>query len=56
MTRAEKREIKRKLNREITDFLQIQNHYFSDLIADIKKVMDGRNQSYRTIPLTKMSV
>lgn len=48
MTRAEKREIKRKLNREIADFLKIQNHYFPDLIADIKKVMDGRNQSYIT--------
>lgn len=48
MTRAEKREIKRKLNREIADFLKIQNHYFPDLIADIKKVLDGRNQSYIT--------
>lgn len=48
MTRAEKREIKRKLNREIAEFLKIQNHYFPDLIADIKKVMDGRNQSYIT--------
>lgn len=48
MTRAEKREIKRKLNREIADFLKIQNHYFPDLIADIKKVMDGRNQNYIT--------
>jgi hypothetical protein len=48
MTRAEKREIKRKLNREIVEFLKIQNHYFPDLIRDIKKVMDGRNQSYIT--------
>jgi hypothetical protein len=48
MTRAEKREIKRKLKREIADFLKIQNHYFPELIADIKKVMDGRNQSYIT--------
>lgn len=48
MTRAEKREIKRKLNREISEFLKIQNHYFPDLITDIKKVMDGRNQSYIT--------
>lgn len=48
MTRAEKREIKRKLNREIADFLKIQNHYFPELIADIKKVMDNRNQSYIT--------
>jgi hypothetical protein len=48
MTRAEKREIKRKLSKEIVDFLKIQNHYFPDLIRDIKKVMDGRNQSYIT--------
>jgi hypothetical protein len=48
MTRAEKREIKRKLKREIAEFLKIQNHYFPELIEDIKKVMDGRNQSYIT--------
>ena len=48
MTREEKREIKRKLKREIAEFLKIQNHYFPELIADIKKVMDGRNQSYIT--------
>lgn len=45
MTRAEKREIKRKLNREIAEFIKIQNHYFPDLIRDIKKVLDGRHQS-----------
>jgi len=48
MTRAEKREIKRTLKKEISDFLKIQNHYFPELIADIKKVLDGRNQSYIT--------
>jgi len=48
MTRAEKREIKRKLKREIAEFLNIQNHYFPDLIEDIKKVLDGRHQSYIT--------
>lgn len=48
MTRAEKREIKRKLKREIEEFLKIQNHYFPELIEDIKKVLDGRNQSYIT--------
>lgn len=48
MTRAEKREIKRKLNREISEFLKIQNHYFPELITDIKKVMDSRHQSYIT--------
>jgi len=46
MTRAEKREIKRKLNREIAEFIKIQNHYFPDLIRDIKNVLDGRHQSY----------
>jgi hypothetical protein len=48
MTRAEKREIKRKLNKEIAEFLKIQNHYFPYLIEDIKKVMDSRHQSYIT--------
>lgn len=48
MTRAEAREIKRKLKKEVVDFLKIQNHYFPDLISDIKNVLDGRNQSYIT--------
>lgn len=48
MTRAEKREIKRRINNEIKEFLKIQAHYFRDLIQDIKKIMDGRNQSYIT--------
>lgn len=48
MTRAEKRAIKRKLNKEIVEFLKIQNHYFPDLIEAIKKVMDSRHQSYIT--------
>lgn len=49
MTRAEKREIKRKMNREIAEFIKIQNHYFPDLVRDIKKVLDGRHQSYITV-------
>ena len=48
MTRAEKREIKRTLRNEIKEFIKIQAHYFPDLIQDIKKVMDGRSQSYIT--------
>lgn len=47
-SRAEKREMKRKINNEIKEFLKIQSHYFPDLIQDIKKIMDGRNQSYIT--------
>jgi len=47
-SRAEKREMKRKIKNEVKEFLKIQAHYFPDLIADIKKVMDGRNQSYIT--------
>lgn len=46
MTRAEKREIRRKLKKEIAEFLKIQNHYFPELIEDIKKVIDKRHQSY----------
>ena len=48
MGRVERRELKRKLKKEIAEFLKIQNHYFPELIEDIKKVMDGRNQSYIT--------
>jgi hypothetical protein len=48
MTRAEKREIKRTVNKEIKEFLKIQTHYFPYLIQDIKKIMDSRNQSYIT--------
>lgn len=48
MTRAEIRAAKEKLNKEIAEFLKIQNHYFPYLIRDIKKVMDTRHQSYIT--------
>lgn len=48
MTRAEKRAIKNKIRNAIQEFLRIQAHYFPDLIEDIKKVMDERNQSYVT--------
>jgi hypothetical protein len=48
MTRAEQREIKRQIKREVADFLKIQNHYFPDLIRHIREVMDARNQSYIT--------
>ena len=40
MTREEQREIKKRLNREIAEFLKMQNHYFPKLIQDIKKVLD----------------
>lgn len=48
MTRAEQRDIKNKLRREIAEFLKIQNHYFPKLITDIRNVLDGRNVSYIT--------
>ena len=48
MTRLEKREIKRKLKKEIAEFLIIQNHYFPELIQDIKNAMDARHKSYIT--------
>ena len=48
MTRAEKRAIKNQIRNAIKEFLKIQAHYFSDLIEDIKKIMDERNQSYVT--------
>lgn len=46
MTRAEKREIKRRLKKDVVELLRIQDHYFPDLIGDIKKVMDCRHPSY----------
>lgn len=48
MTRAEKRAIKSQIRNAIKEFLKIQAHYFPDLIEDIKKIMDERNQSYVT--------
>ena len=48
MTRAEIRAMRREIKKEIADFLKIQSHYFPDLIEDIKKVLDARNQSYIT--------
>ena len=48
MTRAEQRKIKRELNNEIATFFKIQNHYFPELIQDIRNVLDARNQSYTT--------
>jgi hypothetical protein len=34
------------INKEMVEFLRIQRHYFPDLMEDIKKVLDGRHQSY----------
>ena len=48
MTRAEKRAIKNQIRNDIKEFLKIQTHYFPELIQDIKKIMDARNQSYVT--------
>lgn len=48
MTRAEKRALKNQLRNDIKEFLKIQAHYFPELIDDIKKIMDARNQSYVT--------
>ena len=48
MTRAEKRALKNQIRNDIKEFLKIQAHYFPDLIDDIKKIMDARNQSYVT--------
>ena len=35
MTRAEQRELRRKLRNEIAEFLKIQNHYFPELLQDM---------------------
>lgn len=46
MGRVEKRNMRRKIKRQIVEFLRIQAHYFPDLVEDIKKVLDARHQSY----------
>jgi hypothetical protein len=46
MGRPEIREQRRLLKPDIVEFVRIQNHYFPDLISDIRSVMDARNQSY----------
>ena len=48
MGRAEKRELRRTIKKDIAAFLKIQNHYFPKLIEDIRNVLDKRNQSYIT--------
>ncbi len=48
MTRAEKRKLKQELKKEIAEFFNIQQHYFPELIQDIRSVLDGRNTSYTT--------
>jgi len=47
-SRAETREMRRKLSREIASFLKIQNHHFPSLVEDIKNTLDRRHQSYIT--------
>jgi hypothetical protein len=48
MSRAEIRELRRQLKKDIAEFLKIQHHYFPTLIEDIKLMMDARHQSYIT--------
>jgi len=44
--RAQRRKLKNLIKKEMVEFLRIQNHYFPNLIEDIKKVMDARHQGY----------
>lgn len=46
MGRVQVRELRRKLKKEVVEFLKIQDHYFPKMLEDMKKVMDGRHQSY----------
>ena len=48
MTRAEVRELRKKLKNDIAEFIKIQSHYFPRLIEDMRAVLDARNQSYIT--------
>ena len=44
--RAVRRRLRKMIKKEMVEFLKIQNHYFPDLMEDIKKILDGRHQSY----------
>ena len=48
MTREEKRRLRKELQKEIAEFFNIQQHYFPELIQDIKNGLDARNESYIT--------
>ena len=48
MTRAEKREMRLNLQKEIAAFIRIQNHVFPNLIKDMRAVLDTRKQNYIT--------
>ncbi|TXK88388.1 transposase family protein, partial [Geobacillus sp. AYS3] len=47
LTRKEKREREKNQN-FFFDFVKIQNHFFKDLVDQLKKVKDKRHQSYIT--------
>lgn len=48
MTRAEKREARSKLKKDIAEFIKIQSHYFPDFIEDLRNVLDARKLNYIT--------
>lgn len=46
MTREEQRRLRTELKNEIAEFFNIQQHYFPNLIEDIRQVLDERHESY----------
>jgi hypothetical protein len=46
MSRAAQRSYKKAFQKDIVEFLKVQNHFFPSLIKDLSQVQDPRNQSY----------
>ena len=46
MSRAAQRSCKQAFQKDIVEFLKVQNHFFPTLIKELSQVKDPRNQSY----------
>lgn len=46
MSRKERRKLKKEFEKDIREFLKVQNHFLPDLIEELKLVEDPRNKSY----------
>ncbi len=46
MSRAAQRSCKKAFQKDIVEFLKVQNHFFPTLIKELSQVKDPRNQSY----------
>lgn len=46
IARAEKRKLKKDFQKDIREFLKVQNHFLPNLIEELKLIEDPRNKSY----------